>query len=219
MPTKTTDASGRVHELFAGHVCRVVGAVWLSSTLRESYLVQVFARWGSRAIQRYVQDSPLYTQAEFAPRAMEAFTSAQVRARSKLQDVGIVNQDLITSLDVRLRNLETTFGPDAPCHIVDFDTSEPNKSRCGWFFGHQAHIKMAHSDAMSLPRRQRCDVCWPSKDHSSSSSGSDASDVACRKRAGISECEKVREPAPKQECRSHATSSSSSTSSSESTGA
>ena len=116
-----------------------------------------------------------------------------------------------------VRNLVSTKFRGGCVHIVDFDTSEPNKSRCGWFFGHQAHIKMAHSDAMALPRRQRCDVCWPSKDHSSSSSGSDASDVACRKRAGISECEKVRELAPKQECRSHATSSSSSTSSPEST--
>ena len=143
------------------------------------------------------------TQAELALRAMEACTTARARARSKLQDVAIGNQDLITSLDVRLRNLETTFGPEAPCvrnlastesrdgcvHIVDLNISGLDKYRCGWLFGHQAHIKMSHSDAMTLPRRQRFAVCWQSKDHSSSSSGSDASDVACRKRAGTSECE------------------------------
>ena len=42
IPTKTTDALGRVHELVAGRACRVVGAVWLYSTVRELYLVQVF---------------------------------------------------------------------------------------------------------------------------------------------------------------------------------
>ena len=70
--TMTTDAFGRPRQRFGGHVCRVVGVVWLFSTLRESYLVQ-------KAIARYIQLSPYQEQHYFGARAMHAFSIQQLR--------------------------------------------------------------------------------------------------------------------------------------------
>ena len=77
--TTKVDALGVTRQRFGGHVCRVVGAVWLYQTLGELYLVQLFARWGSQAITRYVQNSPLRQQSSFAARALTNFSAEQVR--------------------------------------------------------------------------------------------------------------------------------------------
>ena len=71
--TTEIDGTGRVRQRIGGHLCRVVGAVWLYSTLRELYLVQLFARWGFQATARYVQDSHFQRQAEFVAHALQAF--------------------------------------------------------------------------------------------------------------------------------------------------
>ena len=128
-------------------MCRVVGAVWLYSTLRELYLVQLFARWGSQAIARYVQDSPLQRQAEFAAHALQAFSLQQLREcidKSKpLGDDAVTtrpswkssvkqvmpaltdkNTELWTTLERRLFRLESSVGDDAACvrNISSFKT-------------------------------------------------------------------------------------------------
>ena len=128
------DGKGIQRERFGGHVCRVTGAVWLYATLKELYLVQLFSRWGSMAVARYVQDSPLLHQHEFAARAMQSFAIQQVRKQFKgnqnqtsdlvaIRDavcktadtVPPADSELLLTVQRRLRALEVSVGTDAPC--------------------------------------------------------------------------------------------------------
>ena len=55
----TTDQSGREQQLFAQHCLRVAGAQFLARKGVDLYVIQVLGRWGSRAVERYVQDAPI----------------------------------------------------------------------------------------------------------------------------------------------------------------
>ena len=132
--TTKSDGKGIQRERFRGHVCRVTGAVWLYATLKELYLVQLFARWGSMAVARYVQDSPLLHQHEFAAQAMQSFSIQQVRKQLKgnqnqISDLAAIrdavyktantvppaDSELLLTVQRRLRALEVSVGTDAPC--------------------------------------------------------------------------------------------------------
>ena len=112
----------------------VVGAVWLFSTLRELYLVQLFARWGSQAIARYIQLSPLQEQHNFAARAMHAFSIQQFRQQVRqrlaiesserstscqdiIKDIFPAmrqhQQQLLKTIEQRIQVLESTVGEGA----------------------------------------------------------------------------------------------------------
>ena len=58
-----------------------VGAVWLYQNLKELCSDQMFTRWGSQAIARYIPNSPLHKQTFFAARTLHAFLADQVRQR------------------------------------------------------------------------------------------------------------------------------------------
>ena len=147
--TLTSDASGRPRQRFAGHVCRVVGAVWLFSTLRELYLVQLFARWGSQAIARYIQLSPLQEQHNFAARAMHAFSIHQVRQQVRqrlaiesserstscqdiIKDIFTAmrqhQQQLSKTIEQRIQVLESTVGAAGIRNLA----SSKSKNGCVW---------------------------------------------------------------------------------------
>ena len=71
----------KIRQRFAGLVCRVVGASWLFEHLKELYLVQLFARWGSKSIERYIQSAPLRTQSTFAAQVLSSLTRTQSAQR------------------------------------------------------------------------------------------------------------------------------------------
>ena len=50
---------GRQIHRFSEHVCRVSGAQFLTRIGYGLESVQLIGRWGSEAIKRYIQDSPL----------------------------------------------------------------------------------------------------------------------------------------------------------------
>eukprot|EP00972_Heterocapsa_arctica_P096292 14206846-Heterocapsa_arctica.AAC.1 len=60
---------GVLRDRYGEHVCRVAGAQLLSRAGMDLYLVQLFARWGSSTVLRYVQLAPLLAQAGIAARA------------------------------------------------------------------------------------------------------------------------------------------------------
>ena len=131
------DGQGRIQERFGGHVCRVIGAIWLFRTLKELYLVQLFARWGSQAITRYVQDSPLRKQAEFASVALQAFSAEQMRHALRIEGclstvripapqllaavkrvlpaLTADQKELWQTMEARLARLEGSVGDEAAC--------------------------------------------------------------------------------------------------------
>ena len=55
-------------ERFGEHCMRVSGAQHITLSLRwELFVVQLFGRWGSMAVARYVQDTPLAAAASKGP--------------------------------------------------------------------------------------------------------------------------------------------------------
>ena len=72
--------AGDMRERFGEHVLRVMGAQFLARSRIELFRIQLFARWGSDAILRYVQDAPLAVQHELA---------AEVSMQPSLRDIAL----------------------------------------------------------------------------------------------------------------------------------
>ena len=65
-PLQRKDSTGVPRDRFGEHVLRVAGAQCLARAGFELFLIQLFARWGSAAILRYVQPAPLLLAAPCA---------------------------------------------------------------------------------------------------------------------------------------------------------
>ena len=61
-PLVRSDGVGNERHRFHEHVLRVTGAQFLARAGLELLLIQLFARWGSAAVLRYVQQAPLSNQ-------------------------------------------------------------------------------------------------------------------------------------------------------------
>jgi len=68
-PLERPDGAGGLRQRFGEHVLRVAGAQFLARSGLDLILIQLFARWGSNAVLRYVQDAPLELQGGVAIRA------------------------------------------------------------------------------------------------------------------------------------------------------
>ena len=67
-PLIRTDGNGKESQRFGEHVMRVAGAQFFARRGVELFLIQLYARWGSAAILKYVQEAPLGSQAQVAQR-------------------------------------------------------------------------------------------------------------------------------------------------------
>ena len=65
-PLVRNDRNGKEAQRFGEHVMRVAGAQSFARRGIELFMIQSYARWGSSAILRYVQDAPLSSQARVA---------------------------------------------------------------------------------------------------------------------------------------------------------
>ena len=65
-PLERPGPDGHALQRFQGHVLRVAGAQMLARWGLDLYLIQLIARWGSRAVERYVQEAPLHLQDQVA---------------------------------------------------------------------------------------------------------------------------------------------------------
>ena len=57
--TTTREVAGTTIERYGEHALRVAGAQFFARAGHELYVIQLNGRWGSMAISRYIQDSPL----------------------------------------------------------------------------------------------------------------------------------------------------------------
>ena len=67
-PLTRKDGTGKETQRFGEHVMRVAGAQFFARRGVELFLIQLYARWGSTAILKYVQEAPLGSQARVAQR-------------------------------------------------------------------------------------------------------------------------------------------------------
>ena len=76
-PLCAPDAKGVMVQKFHEHVLRGAGAQALARAGIELFLIQMFARWGSRTVLRYVQAEPLAHQRALAPRLAASVVASQ----------------------------------------------------------------------------------------------------------------------------------------------
>ena len=84
-PLTRPGPTGEAKQRFGEHVLRVIGAQYLAAKHVEMYRIQLYARWGSDAVQRYVQEAPLVGQCDVA---------AEVMLTPSLKDVALSVSEL-----------------------------------------------------------------------------------------------------------------------------
>ena len=116
-PLVRTDGLGKERHRFHEHVLRVTGAQFLARTGLELLLIQLFARWGSSAVLRYVQQAPLDNQQGVAGAAVRGLSLKDVdRLTPKMmKEFPDVSQDDVrkavidNALQVELREMSHTM--------------------------------------------------------------------------------------------------------------
>ena len=88
-PLVRTDGNGRERQRFGEHACRVMGAQFFAARGVDLYLIQLYARWGSSAILRYVQEAPLCNQPKVADRLINQVSWEQLQGKvtEKLEEL------------------------------------------------------------------------------------------------------------------------------------
>jgi len=79
-PVTKVDAEGNLRQRFGEHALRVIGAQFLARFGMDVYLIKLFARWGSDAVLRYIQDAQLADGTGTAARALAAVAEQEVHA-------------------------------------------------------------------------------------------------------------------------------------------
>ena len=190
LPTK--GQNGR--RLYGGHTLRVSGArFWVGLGL-EVYKVQVFARWGSDVILRYVADVPLVgitdqvlklaDRKEDKAQSSSEFKALAAHVQGALDELQVLReaqerhvQDVSSRLSVLqsheppmfLRNMDSRTGA---MHKVLFAGLGAHwsawRSFCGWRFGRANYeFQGSFSEADSL-----CEKCFP--EHRAARPGADS---------------------------------------------
>ena len=116
-PLVRADGLGRECHRFHGHALRVTGAQFLARAGLELLLIQLFARWGSAAVLRYVQQAPLNSQQGVACAAIRGLALKDVdrlapRVMKEFPDMpqGDVRKAVIDgALQVELRDMSDTM--------------------------------------------------------------------------------------------------------------
>ena len=183
------DVAGR--RRFGGHSCRVAGSRFWAHHGMEIYKLQIFARWGSDVILRYVADAPLHqVKIPMATRGPSSSSSSSLE----------VADTTIAKLDAKIVKL-TSFVEDAVKEVKNLKldvarlTEEARKdvvlnvtsgcwhevlfgdvdiqpalwkTRCGWKFARLNHVR----DSRVPHDATRCDRCFGRPAPSTSSSAS-----------------------------------------------
>lgn len=193
IPTTREGLEGPV-ERFGGHALRVSGSQHMTRLGFPTNLIMLLGRWGSMAILRYIQDSPLQAMLSCTPGTPASNTNAPGTAgvepelkKMKTETAGV--QADLGVLKARLRELETTVTNlnRVPTYVVGKKAHTPDPreselppltwtSKCGWNYGAS---KFTRSDQ----KINLCIKCFPGESadeaavaESSSSSSSSSSD-------------------------------------------
>jgi hypothetical protein len=177
---------GRPLPRFAEHVLRVSGAQMMARGGMDLYFIQLMGRWGSNAIERYVQDAYLLDQQNIALAITDKLDGRQSQNRAEIcdnlqfvksatQDSMLKDiQDLKETLGIMQAKLDTKtliLNPKSRLiHIPNMSEertpSSTWRTRCGWAYGTQLFCRVT-----CLPDgASNCSRCWkdePVNDHES----------------------------------------------------
>ena len=186
----TRDQAGR--RRFGGHSCRVAGSRFWASHGMEVYKLQIFARWGSDVILRYVADSPLHhVRLPASTYSSSSSSCAVVEQGGAIEDVNAkvdklarFVQDAVVEMQALKADLDRVRSEPSYDFVRNNATRcwhevllggasiQPAswKTRCGWRFGFVDHRR----GSAVPPAGVRCDKCFrherPGARRSSSSS-------------------------------------------------
>ena len=134
---------GRGIHRFSEHVCRVSGAQFLTRLGYNIDAVQLIGRWGSDAIKRYIQDSPL-------------MRPQQVTQISAEEHIRTLVKDQMTRSYNQFWIVHSTSGI---CHIPAIAENCIDNRRwhtvCGWYYGSSTFKK-----SFNKPTKDRCLKCF-----------------------------------------------------------
>ena len=145
---KVLDPSGR--KRFGGHSFRVSGSRFWTLRGLEVFKLQIFARWGSDTILRYVADIPLVNITGEVSGSSAASGQA-IRELSTMLDTHV--QNARDQIEVMRREIAATRGQLNPAFVFNTQSkmwhhvlhaemgSAPSswKALCGWRFGVRSH--------------------------------------------------------------------------------
>ena len=178
------DPSGR--RRFGGHSCRVAGSRFWASHGMEIYKLQIFARWGSDIIMRYVADSPLSQVRLQSASSSSSSSTADQRHMAELSTKVAKLSAFVEDAIAEVHALKAEFSRKTEESCLDFvqhctskcwheiligDLDTPPalwKTRCGWRFSHQPHYRSARVSSEG----GKCDRCFGRHSPESSSSSS-----------------------------------------------
>ena len=140
-PLTRAGPDGAHKDRFGEHVLRVMAAQFLARKKVDLYRIQLFARWGSNAVLRYVQDAPLSVQSEIASEVLLSPTIRDITTSVKeLKDTAAGDEELargvaarhatdvahlrelVKDIAERLRNLEGKQTGDKPPYVRNSGT-------------------------------------------------------------------------------------------------
>ena len=160
LPTTREGVQGQV-EMFHGHSLRVSGAQYLTRLGLSTTLVMLLGRWGSQAIMRYIQDSPLQellqargvpntaSGSEPAPRevhiprdlesepAFKKLKADQAEVNEELGRLRVIHKELVE--DMARINYVPAYVVGKKTHLPDPREKHFNPrswtTKCGWSYG------------------------------------------------------------------------------------
>ena len=151
-PLVRTDGLGKERHRFHEHVLRVTGAQFLARAGLELLLIQLFARWGSAAVLRCVQQAPLNNQQGVAGAAIRGLALKDVdrltpRMMKEFPDLpqGDVRKAVIDSaLQVELRDMSDTMlvnynALDARIMLIEASVAESESTAPSPLLGVRRH--------------------------------------------------------------------------------
>ena len=97
---------GKRNHRFGGHVMRVMGAQLLARADVELNVIKLVGRWGSSAIERYVQEAPLHLQQHLSSKVVIGQDVTQQQAKTAKTH----HSEHMSSLALQLKELHKRIG-------------------------------------------------------------------------------------------------------------
>ena len=156
---------------FGEHVLRVSGAQMMARAGLQLFIIQLFGRWGSMAIARYVQESHLHGNMNVALETIQGL-DGQVVAADSPATPAVANMDS-EQLHAHIENMVKTAIAEQRKYIGNPDSKKIHlaaipenmvqsvhwHAACGWPYGQRNHMGMPRIP----PDWTRCDRCYKSK--------------------------------------------------------
>ena len=165
----TEDGAGK--RRYGGHSMRVTGARYWTTIGLEVFKVQIFARWGSSVILRYVADAPLANlTGDLTARPVGGTASVLPtvsRLSSLLEQHVVTATNQVRALEAEVVRLGNIVQPTFVCNTVSNTlhrvltggTAVPHaqwRATCGWWYGRGAY----HLTADASEGTKLCDRCF-----------------------------------------------------------